>query len=60
MPKAKCTLNNRILENKRKDQMYQAVLIDLALIRVIEKETAEMLLGYEIPDYLTPPKKIGE
>ena len=60
MPKIKCTLNNRLLENKRKDQLYQAIMVDLYLVGVMEKEKAELLLGYEIPDYLTLPKKIGE
>ena len=60
MPKIRCTLNNRLLENKRKDQLYQAIMVDLYLVGVIEKEQAEQLLGYEIPDYLSLPKKVGE
>lgn len=60
MPKHKCTLNNRLLENKRKDQLYQTVIIDLCLLGVLEKEQAELILGYAIPDYLELPKKIGE
>lgn len=60
MPHVKCTLNNRLLENKRKDQLYQSIIVDLCLVGVIEKEKAEALLGYSIPDYLTPPEQIGE
>lgn len=60
MRKQSCTLNNRLLENKRKDQLYQTVIIDLYLIGVLEKEKAEGILGYEIPDYISLPKSIGE
>lgn len=51
----KNTLNNLILDNKRKDQVYQAVITDLALAGVIDMSVAEGLLGYKIPDYLKLP-----
>lgn len=49
------TLNNIMLENKRKDPLYQAIIVDLALTGNIDLDDAEMLLGCEIPDYLHTP-----
>lgn len=43
------------LRNSRRTQQYQAVLTDLALAGVISREKAEMILGYEIPEYLQLP-----
>lgn len=51
----KNTLNNMTLRNSRRTQQYQAVITDLALVGVIPREKAEMILGYEIPDYLQLP-----
>lgn len=51
----KNTLNNMTLRNSRRTQQYQAVLTDLALAGVISREKAEMILGYEIPEYLQLP-----
>ena len=48
-------LNNMMLENIRNTQAYQAVMTDLAIEKVVPLETAEMLLGYEIPEYLHSP-----
>lgn len=50
--KRKCTLNKRIMENLRKDTVYQTIIIDLVNCKYINKTNAETLLGYTIPDYL--------
>jgi hypothetical protein len=55
MRRGRNTLNNMILDNMRKDRIYQAVITDLALTGNISKEDAETLLGYEIPEYLKSP-----
>ena len=49
------TLNNMQMENIRRTQAYQAVITDLAIEGVLPVETAETLLGYEIPDFLHDP-----
>ena len=49
---ARCTLNNMIMRNVRKTHAYQTMLVDLVLLGVVEKRTAEKLLGYEIPSYI--------
>lgn len=54
MPR-KNTLNNMMLENIRNTQSYQAIMTDLAIEKVVPLETAERLLGYEIPEYLHSP-----
>ena len=51
----KNTLNNVTLDNIRRTQAYQAVMTDLAIEKVVPLETAERLLGYEIPEYLHSP-----
>lgn len=51
----KNTLNNLQLGNARKNQVYQAVITDLAIEGIIPLGTAESLLGYEIPEYLHVP-----
>lgn len=43
------TLNNKSIRNLRKEKVYQAVIIDLALTGSIKKENAELLLGGAIP-----------
>lgn len=53
----KCLLNNVRIRNCRKDGVYQSVIIDLALVGVIDRELAEEMLGYSIPSYLTAPAK---
>lgn len=52
---ARCTLNNMIMRNVRKTHAYQTMLVDLVLLGVVEKRTAEKLLGYEIPSYIELP-----
>lgn len=51
----KNTLNNMMLSNLRKNQVYQAIITDLAITGSIERDTAEKLLGYEIPGFLKTP-----
>ena len=50
------TLNNMTLDNLRKDRVYQAIITDLALTGNISRSDAEILLGYEIPEYLKSPE----
>lgn len=51
----KNTLNNMMLSNLRKNQVYQAVITDLAITGSIKRDTAETLLGYSIPSFLKTP-----
>ena len=45
-------LNNMMMDNQRKNPLYQTIITDLAITGTMKREDAEMLLGYEIPDYL--------
>ena len=56
---ARCTLNNMIMRNVRKTHAYQTMLVDLVLLGVVEKRTAEKLLGYEIPSYIALPADVA-
>lgn len=56
---ARCTLNNMIMRNVRKTHAYQTMLVDLVLLGVVEKRTAEKLLGYEIPSYIELPANVA-
>lgn len=49
------TLNNMMMSNNRKTQVYQTLITDLVISGNISKEDGEMLLGYEIPNYLKTP-----
>lgn len=51
----KCRVNNVVLDNERKDNTYQAVIIDLALVGAIDQDKAEALLGYSISEKLRTP-----
>lgn len=51
----KNTLNNMALRNLRKDRIYETVITDLAMLGIVPKDKAEMLLGYEIPEFLQLP-----
>ena len=55
---ARCTLNNMIMRNVRKTHAYQTMLVDLVLLGVVKKDTAEKLLGYEIPSYIELPADV--
>ena len=44
-----------IMENQRRNPLYQTIITDLAITGNIDRDDAEMLLGYEIPDYLKTP-----
>lgn len=48
-------LNNMIMDNQRKNPLYQTIITDLAITGNIDREDAEMLLGYEIPSFLHTP-----
>jgi len=50
-----CRLNNKVMRNIRKEQIYQALAIDLAMLGVISKEECEMLIGSGIPNGLVLP-----
>ena len=56
---ARCTLNNMIMRNVRKTHAYQTMLVDLVLLGVVKKRTAEKLLGYEIPSYIELPADVA-
>lgn len=60
-----CKLNNKTMRNIRRDQTYQCLVIDLAMLGVVTQEEAEMLIGSGIPKNLilpdgTPGKLIRE
>ena len=57
---ARCTLNNMIMRNIRKTHAYQTMLVDLVLLGVVKKDTAEKLLGYEIPSYIELPADVAD
>lgn len=51
----KNVLNNMIMNNHRKNPVYQTLVTDLAILGVIRREDAENLLGYKIPAFLQTP-----
>ena len=57
---ARCTLNNMIMRNVRKTHAYQTALVDLVLLGVVEKDTAEKLLGYTFPSYIELPADVAD
>ena len=50
-----CRLNNKSMRNVRRTDVYQAIVIDLALLGVITKEECEMLLDGGIPSGIVLP-----
>ena len=50
-----CRLNNKSMRNKRRDEVYQTVVLDLAMLGIISKEECEMLIGSGIPKGLVLP-----
>lgn len=48
-------LNNMMMDNQRKNPLYQTIITDLAITGNIDMKDAEMLLGYEIPSFLHTP-----
>lgn len=56
-----CRLNNKSMRNIRRNEVYQCLAIDLAMLGVISKEECEMLIGSGIPKGLVLPNgKQGE
>lgn len=56
-----CRLNNKSMRNIRRNEVYQCLAIDLAMLGVISKEECEMLIGGGIPSNLVLPNgKTGE
>jgi hypothetical protein len=55
MARRSCRFNDQRLKNARNEMSYEAVMIDLALTGVLDRDHVAKLLGYEIPSYLTPP-----
>jgi hypothetical protein len=56
-----CRLNNKSMRNIRRNEIYQCLAIDLAMLGVISKEECEMLIGSGIPNNLLLPNgKSGE
>ena len=51
----RCTLNNMSIRNLRREQVYQAIMIDLAMLSVISREECEMMIGGSIPENITLP-----
>lgn len=50
-----CKLNNKYIRTIRRDEVYQAIVIDLTMLGVINKEESELLLGCSIPNTVTLP-----
>lgn len=50
-----CRLNNKSMRNTRRSEAYQTMVIDLAMLGVISKEKAEMLIGGGMPANLCLP-----
>ena len=50
-----CKLNNKNMRNIRKNEAYQCLAIDFAMLGVISKEECEMLIGSGIPRGLVLP-----
>lgn len=50
-----CRLNNKSMRNIRRNEVYQCLAIDLAMLGVISKEECEMLIGSGIPKGLILP-----
>ena len=50
-----CRLNNKSMRNLRRSQEYQCIVIDLAMLGIVSKEEAEMLIGSGIPEGLILP-----
>ena len=56
-----CRLNNKSMRNIRRNEIYQCLAIDLAMLGVISKEECEVLIGSGIPkNLLLPNGKPGE
>lgn len=50
-----CKLNNKSMRNIRRNELYQCLAIDLAMLGVLSKEECEMLIGGGIPNNLMLP-----
>lgn len=48
-------LNNMKLDFQRRDLTYEAVMIDLVLMDIADRNKVEAWLGYKIGDNLKPP-----
>ena len=51
----RCALNNMNMRNLRRSQEYQCVIVDLAMLGIVSKEEAEMLIGSGVPLNLRLP-----
>jgi len=56
----KCRLNNLSMRNLRKEHVYQALMIDLYLAKVISKDTCEKFLDGNIPENIQLPDSFNE
>lgn len=52
---SKNVLNNMMMDNQRRNPLYQTIITDLAIVGAIDRDDAEMLLGYKIPSFLKTP-----
>jgi hypothetical protein len=50
-----CKLNNRYMRNIRREDIYQAIIIDLTMLGIVSKEECEMLINGSIPENITLP-----
>lgn len=55
MVQRKNTLNNMSIQTYRRNPLYKAIIIDLALEGAIARDKAEAILGYEIPSFIKGP-----
>lgn len=50
-----CKLNNRYMRNIRREDIYQAIIVDLTILGIVSKEECEMLINGSIPENITLP-----
>lgn len=55
----KCLLNNMRMNMYRKTMEYQAVMIDLAVNGIVDKEKVEEMLGYKF-DHIRPTRDMSK
>lgn len=51
----KCRLNNLSMRGVRREQVYQAVIIDLTMLGVLDLDKAQILIGGGIPASIRLP-----
>jgi hypothetical protein len=56
--KLRILLSNRKMAYYRKQQMYQAVFVDLVKMGALPKKTVEDYFGWQVPSWVTPAQPI--